>query len=535
MANINDYVAMYGNQSTNSMDFNEFDGLVLSELSYIKWDGIVPKQGENSTVTLGDAISSLRNNEKYYNSLKDDMKKLITYVESSERFSNMEMSNYNSINVKRDEVASSEDVKQFAAVTFSFNDASSSETQNFVAFRGTDDTLEGWQEDFNMAFDIDTEAQIAAAEYVSYIGKNLDGQIRVGGHSKGGNETCYSYLFCDDEVRDKIVKLYSYDGPGLLNDKALSSDEYKKMLQLLEGSAVAPYDSVIGLLLDEHGFVFVDTDKGVFDDHDAFSWQIDLENLSYVEKEQNYVSKLINETLDDLIHCMTPHEREVLINALWEFLYTQDVKNFDEVLDLFGEEKIGLLVDIYNSDSLNFEDKAIITATISVGLFFAAGNAIALGVEEAKEWVVKKTETIIVALDRKINRLVNSTEIKIKNFFVDLKRSVILTEQRISEWFNRNFNSGYRTACSDPTIRVDTAKLRGYAERLGKVNQRLTTLDGRMDDLYFKVGLRDLFNLIHADLWTGSNWRITNCAKYLNETANDFEGTERNVVGQFQG
>lgn len=118
---------------------------------------------------------------------------------------------------------------------------------------------------------------------------------------------------------------------------------------------------------------------------------------------------------------------------------------------------------------------------------------------------------------------------------INLGRTVVMALNAISEWFSKNSNSGYKVASADPTIRVDTAKLRGYAERLGKVNQRLITLDGRMDDLYFKVGLRDLFNLIQADLLTGSSWRITNCEKYLDETANDFEGTERNVVGQFQG
>ena len=124
---------------------------------------------------------------------------------------------------------------------------------------------------------------------------------------------------------------------------------------------------------------------------------------------------------------------------------------------------------------------------------------------------------------------------EIEDVAVQLSSFLTTIASGANEWLSRNFNSGYRAASNEPTIKVDTAKLRGYAERLGKVNQRLTTLDGRMDDLYFKVGLRDLFNLIHADLWTGSNWRITNCAKYLNETANDFEGTERNVVGQFQG
>ena len=82
-------------------------------------------------------------------------------------------------------------------------------------------------------------------------------------------------------------------------------------------------------------------------------------------------------------------------------------------------------------------------------------------------------------------------------------------------------------------LKVDTAKLRAYADRLEKVNSRLTKLDRRMDKLYVEVGLLDLFNLIQADLLTGSSKKILNCAKYLDETANDFDKTERNVIEQF--
>lgn len=131
------------------------------------------------------------------------------------------------------------------------------------------------------------------------------------------------------------------------------------------------------------------------------------------------------------------------------------------------------------------------------------------------------------------SRWVSEKYRELKDIEAQLSSFLTTVVNGANEWFSRNFNSGYRAATDDPAIRVDTAKLRAYAERLGKVNKRLAILDGRMDDLYFKVGLRDLFNLIQADLLTGSSWRITNCAKYLDETANDFDGTERNVVGQF--
>lgn len=179
-------------------------------------------------------------------------------------------------------------------------------------------------------------------------------------------------------------------------------------------------------------------------------------------------------------------------------------------------------------DLLGFDDHGINCLTVNGDGFAKKRNQVkgiqTTVIHSAVEWIRNKTG--IKAY---------TTLLGIIEMTVNLGRMAVNVLTSLGEWFNKNFGSRYSTTTLDPQIRIDTAKLRGYAERLGKVNQRLTTLDGRMDDLYFKVGLRDLFNLIHADLWTGSNWRITNCAKYLNETANDFEGTERNVVGQFQG
>lgn len=84
-----------------------------------------------------------------------------------------------------------------------------------------------------------------------------------------------------------------------------------------------------------------------------------------------------------------------------------------------------------------------------------------------------------------------------------------------------------------PIIEINTATMRSYAERLTTVNKRIVDLDRRLNALYKKVGLRDLWSLLQADLMTGYNWKIKNCAQYLNETANDFDNTEREVINQF--
>lgn len=116
---------------------------------------------------------------------------------------------------------------------------------------------------------------------------------------------------------------------------------------------------------------------------------------------------------------------------------------------------------------------------------------------------------------------------------INFGRTVVKALNGMSERPSNSVASRYKVETQLSTVRVDATKLRAYACRLKAVDRRLESLDRRMDELYRKVGLRDLFNLIQADLLTGSNWRITNCAKYLDETANDFDAVERNVAGRF--
>lgn len=527
MANINDYVRAYGNKTTSSMEFNEFDGLVLSELSYIKWDDVVPKQGEGGSITLGEAVKQFKNTKRYKSLKDDDMKTLLTLVENSERFSNMEMSNFVSKNVTRAEATSDDPLTQFSAVTFTFKDASSSENQNFIAFRGTDNTLEGWEENFHMAFDMHTEAQKSAAEYVNSIGRNLDGKIRIGGHSKGGNQACYSYLFCEDEIREKVVKMYSYDGPGLLNDEALKSENYQKLLELLDGSAIAPYDAVIGLLLDENNFTFVDTNKKILEDHDAFSWQIDIENLSFVEKEQSFLSKLIDRTLDDLVHSMPNIERYILINAVWKYFYSTDAKDFDDILATFP---IKALIGIYCSSAVTIFEKKVLKWIIATCLVIAGVDALIFASEDVEDWMDAKAKEIIDFIDRKLSELGDNEELK--SFFADLKGATISLLSFFRSSFNKKSNSQYSYTANSTYIKVNTNSLRNYANRLAQVNRRLLMLDIKLDSLYTKAGLADIFDLLQADLMTSYSWRLDKCINYLNDTAYEFEQAERSINSQ---
>lgn len=78
-------------------------------------------------------------------------------------------------------------------------------------------------------------------------------------------------------------------------------------------------------------------------------------------------------------------------------------------------------------------------------------------------------------------------------------------------------------------IKINTSSMKQYASRIGTVNARVVRLNNRIKDLYTKVGLVGLYNLIQADALTGYSWRLSRAQSYLNQTALDFESVENQL------
>jgi hypothetical protein len=106
-----------------------------------------------------------------------------------------------------------EEERQFFAVTVVMPD-----NTIFVTFRGTDDTLVGWKEDFNMSFKAHIASQRDSAQYVNEIAKRYKQKIRIGGHSKGGNLAVYAAAFANKTVKNRIINVYNNDGPGFIEE-----------------------------------------------------------------------------------------------------------------------------------------------------------------------------------------------------------------------------------------------------------------------------------------------------------------------------
>ena len=207
MSNIMDYLVWRGDLDWNASAFNEVDNVVLSELVYVDFSDIVPGIG-------GESISLAEANERFFaqhteeeiNARVSSTKMaafMMREMAETKRYKDIRLANY--INdIRLDEQS------QFCAMTVELGDGFCN-----VVYSGTDSTIVGWKEDFNMAFTPEIPAQKYAAEYLRQVSGALPFRpLLVGGHSKGGNLAVYAAVFCGQDVQNRILAVYNNDGPG---------------------------------------------------------------------------------------------------------------------------------------------------------------------------------------------------------------------------------------------------------------------------------------------------------------------------------
>ena len=202
---------------------------------------------------------------------------------------------------------------QFAAVTYRLPSGTL-----VVAFRGTDDSLVGWKEDFNMAFQYPVPAQVTAADYLARVAalwQNVP--IVLTGHSKGGNLAVYAAMNAEDDVKDRIERIYSLDGPGF-PEAVVNSFEYASVSDRIV--KIVPDSSVVGMVLEtpERCMVVKSDVEGIMQ-HFAFSWQMHGGEFDKVEDVANS-SVTFNKALNKWLSNLSKEQRERAVDALFAVL-----------------------------------------------------------------------------------------------------------------------------------------------------------------------------------------------------------------------
>lgn len=321
MTNMFDYLKWRGDLSFSVSPFNEIDNIILSMLSFIDFSGIVPPEVTSKPITLKDCLdyNKLRfpNGEDFGAVVPRENNALFNAAATSARFADTYVSYY------RKETDENE-TKQFAAVTFILPDNSL-----YLAFRGTDDTLVGWKEDFAMSFDFPTESQKCAAEYLVNVAACRKGPIRTGGHSKGGNLSVYSAVCAPKEIKDRIIASYSNDGPGFPKE-FIESPEYKELQDKI--ITYVPQSSLIGMLLDhsDNFRVIESTETNGAMQHNPYSWVVEGTCFRHLEALSK-TGKRHEEVLGEWISNSTADERRKLTDTIFAILASSGEKTLSGI------------------------------------------------------------------------------------------------------------------------------------------------------------------------------------------------------------
>jgi len=326
MANMFDYLVWRGDLDFNVSPFNPIDNIIFSQLAYLTLDDIVPSPTEKKGITIElakkiyEEKSSNIEGFKQTAIFKDDPV-LIHKLGLTKRFGNCQLFGFiNHIDIETE--------VQFSAITIITDTKATNGGNCYIAYRGTDSTIVGWKESFNMSFRDVIPSQIKAVEYLENMAGMVDGPICICGHSKGGNLAIYAASHCNKNIQNRLTSIYSNDGPGF-NEKVVSSEGFLAIKDRIR--SYVPQSSVIGMLLEHEyeNMVIKSSQKGLMQ-HELYSWEVTFNDLVHLNKS-TIGSRYVNKTLHEWMNKFDAARREQFIEAIYHILSDANVKSVFDI------------------------------------------------------------------------------------------------------------------------------------------------------------------------------------------------------------
>ena len=323
MANIMDYLDWRGDLDWSVSAFNEVDNLILSELVYVDFEGIVPAMGKEK-VTLAkasEAFFSIHTEEEINARVSSTRMAafLMQKMAQTKRFGQILLADYiNDISL--------DEQSQFCAMTVQLGDGYTN-----VVYSGTDSTIVGWKEDFNMSFLDETPGQIKAVEYLKNVAAKTREPLRLMGHSKGRNLAIYAAMHCFVSIYDRVEVIYNNDGPGF-TESMLQMDNYEHLLPRIR--TIVPEYSIVGMLFEhkEEYEVVASSGSGA-GQHDVMSWEVkgtQMVHLSHVDGK----ALLLDKTMKSWLDGMNETRREAFVDTLFGILEAADIRTIDDLANM---------------------------------------------------------------------------------------------------------------------------------------------------------------------------------------------------------
>lgn len=418
--NILDYLETEFSSFKNK-PFNVVDSAILSQFCMVRCEGLVPplnpdesaaqqqrKTGFTSKASLTKLLNTLTKNSKqsktkqpaarFVNLLRAErysemftglvperIKSILVALAASPRFRVLSLQDYLSIFDKKTS-------NQFAAITFVYNSKNTQNEFAYIGFRGTDTSITGWRENFNMAYTSPVPAQAQALRYLETVAPHLPQRLYVGGHSKGGNLALYAALKASSDIQQRIDTVFVHDAPGFKRG-AISSEEWARLNGRIDRTI--PEESIVGMLMDcpaparivkaqEHGF----------DQHSIFNWDLNaqMNDFSYTEKIADS-AEFFDEVFSEWLAQYSDDEAAEIVDALFKAIGVSGITNATELF--FGGIKIIPLIS-KAAQNLDTESGTVLRNALgSLAVIAAnqAGRNIGQNVQDASKSVQEYLST----------------------------------------------------------------------------------------------------------------------------------------------
>ncbi|HPW53345.1 MAG TPA: DUF2974 domain-containing protein [Erysipelotrichaceae bacterium] len=349
--NMIDYLKWRGDLTFEKDPFNLVDNLLFAYISYTNLDGIVDDSGREVTVReAADRYFESHTMEEIEKSrsLIARAPEVLKYMGETERFKNCRLKYYQH---KIDE----ETTQQFSAVHIKMDNKTT-----YISFCGTDDTLIGWHEDFQMTYK-EVSSQKQAVKYLNETARRI-GRFYVGGHSKGGNLAYYAALKCHKSIQNHIIMIYDNDGPGI-SDELFDLKQYENTLDRY--LKIVPEFSFFGLIYERPGQkVVVKSDQIMVLQHIAHSWQVlgnDFVRGEKVTDESLMIKAATNRFLADV----DLTQREKFVDDFFSILHGADIEMLYDFVSI-GLTRFGRIIkDLMDLDDQSKEIGARLLAIVS--------------------------------------------------------------------------------------------------------------------------------------------------------------------------
>ncbi|MBO5347734.1 MAG: DUF2974 domain-containing protein [Lachnospiraceae bacterium] len=337
IGNIIEYVHSYGFFDFEALPFSAVDALVLAQFVYIKIDGLVDGvKADSRPVTLKEMAQHPEAERLFADTRFEENNRALFYAMcESKRFGEMKClycADYICV----------ENETQFMAVTCILSDGSVK-----VLYRGTDETIIGWKEDFNMAFQYPIPGQQSGRRYLERVAGYISADFDLIGHSKGGNLAVYAAMHASEKVQQRIQHIYNLDGPGFRTE-VYSMGYFEKIADRIV--KIIPRSSIVGMILENHGeYKVVDSKSIGFLQHDPYSWLIDRIDFVYVE-QMDKTHRIMDESLNAWVMSLSTEEVSEFVNTLFQIVSASEATDLISFTKNWTKSLAGMAGAIQNLD-----------------------------------------------------------------------------------------------------------------------------------------------------------------------------------------